>query len=131
MSPVLIIGVTGSEAILGGGVTGHIHILIKSFIVLSSWLLGYFGLKHLPLTIAGPINAARPVIVLVGALLIFGEHLNWLQWIGILLGFWSLFFYKPSRKQGGLFVQTQQMAVVQHRRHVYGRGERSLRQMAA
>lgn len=104
MSPVLIIGVTGSEAILGGGVTGHIHILIKSFIVLSSWLLGYFGLKHLPLTIAGPINAARPVIVLVGALLIFGEHLNWLQWIGILLGFWSLFFIsRLGSKEGFSF----------------------------
>ena len=92
MSPVLFMGIAGDGVILGGGVTGHIHILIKSFIVLSSWLLGYFGLKHLPLTIAGPINAARPVIVLVGALLIFGEHLNWLQWVGILLGFWSLFF---------------------------------------
>lgn len=104
MSPVLIIGVTGSEAILCGGVTGHIHILIKSFIVLSSWLLGYFGLKHLPLTIAGPINAARPVIVLVGALLIFGEHLNWLQWIGILLGFWSLFFIsRLGSKEGFSF----------------------------
>ncbi len=104
MSPVLIIGVTGSEAILGGGGTGHIHILIKSFIVLSSWLLGYFGLKHLPLTIAGPINAARPVIVLVGALLIFGEHLNWLQWIGILLGFWSLFFIsRLGSKEGFSF----------------------------
>lgn len=92
MSPVLVIGIAGDGLILGGGVTGHVHILIKSFIVLSSWLLGYFGLKHLPLTIAGPINAARPVIVLVGALLIFGETLNWLQWVGILLGFWSLFF---------------------------------------
>lgn len=92
MSPVVIMGVAGDEVVLGGGVTGHLHILLKSFIVLSSWLLGYFGLKHLPLTIAGPINAARPVIVLVGALLIFGEQLNWLQWIGILLGFWSLFF---------------------------------------
>ncbi len=92
MSPVLIGNVAGGDVILGGGVTGHLHILLKSFIVLSSWLLGYFGLKHLPLTIAGPINAARPVIVLVGALLLFGEHLNWQQWVGILLGFWSLFF---------------------------------------
>lgn len=92
MSPVLVMGFIGAVTVLGGGVTGHLHILLKSFIVLSSWLLGYFGLKHLPLTIAGPINAARPVIVLVGALLIFGEQLNWLQWIGILLGFWSLFF---------------------------------------
>ena len=42
------------------------YILLKSCIVLSSWIFGYFGMKHLPLTIVGPINATRPVMVLVG-----------------------------------------------------------------
>ena len=51
-------------------------IVLKSAIVLSSWVLGYFGMKHLPLTIVGPINATRPVLVLVGAMLLFGEKLN-------------------------------------------------------
>ena len=57
----------------------HGLILLKSFIVLSSWMLGYFGMKHLPLTIVGPINATRPVMVLVGAMLLFGERLNLYQ----------------------------------------------------
>ncbi|MCD8318316.1 MAG: EamA family transporter, partial [Paraprevotella sp.] len=35
------------------------YILLKSCIVLSSWLFGYFGMKHLPLTIVGPIKAPR------------------------------------------------------------------------
>lgn len=39
----------------------HKFIIVKSFIVLSSWIFGYFGMKHLPLTIVGPINATRPV----------------------------------------------------------------------
>ena len=51
-----------------GGWDMHKYILLKSLIVLSSWILGYFGMKHLPLTIVGPINATRPVMVLVGAL---------------------------------------------------------------
>ena len=63
----------------------HKFIIIKSFIVLSSWILGYFGMKHLPLTIVGPINATRPVMVLVGTMLIFGERLNLYQRIGVLL----------------------------------------------
>ena len=46
----------------------HKFIIVKSFIVLSSWIFGYFGMKHLPLTIVGPINATRPVMVLVGAM---------------------------------------------------------------
>ena len=52
----------------------HKYILLKSLIVLSSWLLAYFGMKHIPLTIYGPINATRPILVLVGALLLLGEQ---------------------------------------------------------
>ena len=91
MSPIIFIGLSKGEIGLGGTALGHFHILIKSAIVLSSWLFGYFGLKHLPLTIAGPINATRPVMVLVGAMLIFGEQLNLLQWGGVILGISSLF----------------------------------------
>lgn len=42
----------------------HKYIILKSIILLSSWALGYIGLKHLPLTIVGPINATRPVITI-------------------------------------------------------------------
>ena len=55
-----------------GGWEVHKYIVLKSCIVLSSWIFGYFGMKHLPLTIVGPINATRPVMVLIGALLVFG-----------------------------------------------------------
>lgn len=92
MSPVVIIGIVHGNYGLGNTLEGHGAILLKSFIVLSSWLLGYASIKHLPLTIAGPVNASRPVLVLVGALLIFGERLNAWQWAGVILGFWSLFF---------------------------------------
>lgn len=92
MSLVIIGEVAQGSFGLGDSVHGHLLILVKAVIVLSSWLLGYFAIKHLPLTIQGPINASRPVMVLVGALLIFGERLNLLQWVGILLGFASLYF---------------------------------------
>lgn len=92
MLPFLIGGIAEGNYGFGNTLTGHLLIVLKSLIVLSSWLLGYFAIKHLPLTVQGPINASRPVIVLVGALLIFGERLNWVQWIGIALGFMSLFF---------------------------------------
>lgn len=68
----------------------HVYIFIKSVIVTSSWLLGYYAIKYLPLTIQGSINALRPILVLVGAIIIFGEHPNVLQWTGIVLGFFSL-----------------------------------------
>lgn len=92
MLPIIIIGLWHGNYGLGNTLEGHGAILLKSGIVLSSWLLGYASIKHLPLTIAGPVNASRPVMVLVGALLIFGERLNGWQWAGVLLGFWSLYF---------------------------------------
>ncbi|MDD2646311.1 MAG: DMT family transporter, partial [Bacteroides sp.] len=80
----------------------HKYIILKSIIVLSSWIFGYYGLKHLPITIVGPINATRPVLVLVGAIFIFGERLNTLQWIGVLLAILSFFMLSRSGKKEGI-----------------------------
>ena len=80
----------------------HKYVLLKSVIVLSSWTFGYFGMKHLPLTIVGPINATRPVMVLVGALLVFGERLNLYQWAGVLMAVISFFMRSRSGKKEGI-----------------------------
>lgn len=85
-----------------GGWEIHKFILLKSFIVLSSWVLGYFGIKHLPLTIVGPINATRPVMVLVGAFIVFGERLNLWQWVGVLLAIVSFFLLSRSGRKEGI-----------------------------
>lgn len=80
----------------------HKYIVLKSLIVLSSWVFGYFGMKHLPLTIVGPINATRPVMVLVGALLVFGERLNGWQWTGVTLAILSFYMLSRSGKKEGI-----------------------------
>lgn len=69
----------------------HLLILLKTVIVLTSWVFSYFSLKHLPLTIASPIRATAPVWTLLGALIIYKERLTPVQWTGLLLTF--LFFY--------------------------------------
>lgn len=80
----------------------HKFIILKSCIVLSSWIFGYFGMKHLPLTLVGPINATRPVMTLVGAMLIFSERLNVYQWIGVIMAIISLFLLSRSGKKEGI-----------------------------
>lgn len=85
-----------------GGWEAHRYILLKSCVVLSSWICGYFAMKHLPLTIVGPINATRPVMVLVGAMLVFGEELNLYQWIGVLLAITSFYLLSRSGKKEGI-----------------------------
>jgi drug/metabolite transporter (DMT)-like permease len=88
--------------VASGGWEVHRYVVLKALIVLSSWVLGYFGMKHLPLTIVGPINATRPVMVLVGALLVFGERLNVWQWIGVMLAVISFLMLSHSGKKEGI-----------------------------
>ena len=84
------------------GWAAHRFILLKSVLVLSSWIFGYFAMKHLPLSIVGPINATRPVLVLVGALLVYGERLNLWQWVGVLLAILSFFLLSRSGRKEGI-----------------------------
>ena len=88
--------------VASGGWEVHQYIILKSFIVLSSWTFGYFGMKHLPLTIVGPINATRPVMTLVGAMLVYGEVLNLYQWIGVILAVVSFLMLSKSGKKEGI-----------------------------
>ena len=77
-------------------------ILLKSVIVLSSWLAGYYAMKHLPLTLVGPLNATRPVLVLLGAVLLFGEQLNLLQSLGVGIAILAYFLMRISGKKEGI-----------------------------
>lgn len=80
----------------------HKYIVLKSVIVLASWLCAYFGMKHLPLTIVGPINATRPVMVLVGAMVFFAERLNFWQWAGVLTALVGIEMLKKTSKKEGI-----------------------------
>lgn len=84
------------------GVETHLLLLLKAVIVLSSWLCGYIGIKHLPITIVSPIQSTRPVLVLLGALFLFGETLNIYQWIGVTIAIVSVFLLSCSGKREGI-----------------------------
>ena len=106
-APFILLSRTGqisSEALFVPVADLHTHMLlaIKAVIVLSSWMCGYFAMKHLPITIVSPIQATRPVMVLLGALLIFGEQLNVCQWIGVSVAILSFFLLSKSGKKEGI-----------------------------
>lgn len=84
------------------GWTEHAYILAKSVLVLSSWLFACWGLKYLPITIVGPINATRPIWVLLGALTFFGEQPSVFQWIGIALAIVSFYMLSNTGKKEGI-----------------------------
>lgn len=119
-SPVIISSLTGAEWFSGTmfdygaqSLDAHLKVMLKACITLSSWGFGYVGIKHLPITIVGPINATRPVIVLLGALIIFGERLNALQWVGVSLAFVSILLLSRAGRQEGInFVRNRYILYV-------------------
>lgn len=99
ISPALArdLGVTVPE--LGTG--GHLLVLAKTGIVTLSWTLSFMALKHLPISIAGPVRATAPLFALLGAVSIFGEMPTARQWGGIgliLASYWA--FSVLGRKEG-------------------------------
>lgn len=103
-------GTSFDTAADAGNLKAHLLVIVKAMIVLTSWIAGYFGIKHIPITIVGPINATRPVMVLVGAMLFFGERLNLCQWIGVLLSILSIFLMSRSSKKENIdFVRNKWM----------------------
>ena len=76
----------------------HLFTILKSAIVLSSWVCAYVALKHLPISVVSPMQATRPMWTLIGALIIFGERLNAWQWLGVLLALGSIFAFSFCNK---------------------------------
>lgn len=109
--PLVIMSATGG--IMSGSTlyipapaaSDHIFIIIKSAIVLGSWICAYYGLKHLPITIASPINATRPILVLLGAIFVFGEKLNIWQWAGVIVSIIAFGMISVSGKKEGISIK--------------------------
>lgn len=68
----------------------HLLFFLKSCIVATAWLFGYFSVKHLPVTLLAPLNASGPVWTIMGAFLLYGERMNSVQWLGVII---SIGFY--------------------------------------
>jgi drug/metabolite transporter (DMT)-like permease len=79
----------------------HGLILAKAGLVTVSWVLTYFALKHLPISLAAPVRASAPLFTLLGAILVFGEAPSPKQWLGmgiILLAYFA--FSLIGRREG-------------------------------
>jgi transporter family protein len=83
---------------------GHFHVLVKAVIVSVAWMLSYFALKNLPISIVSPIGAVGQVWTLLGAVIMFHEQPTVLQYIGfgvMIISYW--WFSVIGGKEGILF----------------------------
>ncbi len=79
----------------------HLLIFIKACLIMSFGLTTYFGIRRVPLTIASPIGATGPMWVVMGAVMLFGEHLEWHQWIAIAVTLLSFMAFSMIGKKEG------------------------------
>lgn len=87
---------------------GHLLVVAKAFIVTTSWVLTYFAIKHLPISIASPLRASAPLFVVLGAVFFMGERPTGHQWLGIavMLGaYWG--FSALGREEGIHFTRNR------------------------
>ena len=74
-----------------GPAEDHFKLALKAVLVTASWVSGMEGLKRLPLTTVSTIKGSRPVFVVLFSIILFGERLNWMQWLGIAIVLGALY----------------------------------------
>ena len=80
----------------------HLLVLGKTAIIPCSWMFSYSAMKHLPITVVGPVNQLRPAISVVLLFLVFQEKLTVLQWVGLILALVSFYLMNRSGKLEGI-----------------------------
>lgn len=84
----------------------HLLVFGKTAMILVSWMFSYSAMKHLPITVVGPVNQLRPAISLILMFVIFQEHLVWTQWTGVGLALVSFYLMNRSGRLEGIHFKT-------------------------
>jgi len=80
----------------------HLLVMGKTAIIIGSWMFSYSAMKHLPITVVGPVNQLRPAITVILMFFVFRESLTWLQGVGVVLALISFYFMNRSGKLEGI-----------------------------
>jgi bacterial/archaeal transporter family protein len=83
---------------------GHLLILLKALLVTATWILGFLGLKNLPISIAAPMSAVGPFFTLFGAIFFLNEHLTFFQLAGCIIMIASIFLFSNTAQKEGISI---------------------------
>lgn len=84
------------------GWTAHLLLFIKAVTVAALWVLSYFAIKHLPISVFSGIVASSPVWTLAGAILLFHESPTPLQWAGLVVIILSYYAFSIAGCREGI-----------------------------
>lgn len=77
-------------------------ILPKSIMMVASWILSYYSVKALPLSISAGVRASGPLWTVLGAVVLLSEQLSAMQWIGLAVSMGSYYLFSLIGKKEGI-----------------------------
>lgn len=80
----------------------QLALLPKSTMMVVTWILSYYSVKFLPLSISAGVRASGPLWTALGAVLLLSESLNWWQWLGLAVSMGSYYLFSLIGKKEGI-----------------------------
>ena len=87
-----------SPFLKAGPLPDHLSLVLKAVLVSASWVSGLKAMECLPLTTVSTIKASRPMFVVIFSIILFGERLNLLQWLGVAVVMAALLLSSRSKR---------------------------------
>ncbi len=91
-----------SPFLSAGPLADHLRLLFKAVLVTSSWVSGMVALQLLPITTVSTFKTSRPMFVVLLSILLFGERLALLQWVGVALVLTAIWLLSRSSEREGI-----------------------------
>lgn len=87
------------------GFIDQLFVLPKSIMMVGSWVLAYYSVKNLPLSISAGVRATGPIWTAIAAIILLAENLQLIDWIGLSIACYSYYrFCLVGNKEGIRFV---------------------------
>ncbi|CAM3424814.1 DMT family transporter [Paracidovorax anthurii] len=80
----------------------QIALLPKSTMMVVTWILSYYSVKFLPLSISAGVRASGPLWTALGAVLLLSETLGWWQWLGLAVSMASYYLFSLIGRREGI-----------------------------
>lgn len=77
-------------------------VLPKSLMMVATWVLSYYAVKALPLSISAGVRASGPLWTAAGAIVLLGEQLTGWQWLGLAVSMLSYHLFARIGSREGI-----------------------------
>jgi transporter family protein len=89
---------------LGLSLREHALLLPKGVAMTASWILAYYAVRELPISIAGAVRASGPLWTLAGGFVMFRELLTPMQFLGLMITVCSYYVLSVIGRKEGIVV---------------------------